>query len=282
MGARGPEACSSGPPRPPVAALLEIASPEHSHRRRQGGRSSPRTPFTARPDLMLGWNAYSGSGDVTAEVVYANYGTKDDFESSPSSASTAPARSSSRATAGTSAATRPSSPRPPAPPASSSTPIPPTPATARASRTPRAARPTTPASSAARSSRSTTPAIRSPPAVEATEDAKRLDSSDGRSAEDPRAAHRLGRGAADHARMTGAGGPAGLAGRAAVRLPPHRRRRLQGPPQGQAGAADHPKTANVIAHAARRQPPRPDGHHRLPPRRLGLRRGRSHSPARSC
>ena len=29
--------------------------------------------------LRLGWNAYSGSGDVTAEVVYANYATREDF-----------------------------------------------------------------------------------------------------------------------------------------------------------------------------------------------------------
>ena len=32
------------------------------------------------PTLWKGWNAYSGSGDVTAEVVYANYGTIADFE----------------------------------------------------------------------------------------------------------------------------------------------------------------------------------------------------------
>jgi len=38
-------------------------------------------PMTAHPDLVtLGWNAYSGSGDVTARVVYANYGTEEDFE----------------------------------------------------------------------------------------------------------------------------------------------------------------------------------------------------------
>ncbi|MBS9524632.1 M28 family peptidase [Litoribacter alkaliphilus] len=37
-------------------------------------------PFSADPNLLKGWNAYSGSGDVTAEVVYANYGTKADFE----------------------------------------------------------------------------------------------------------------------------------------------------------------------------------------------------------
>lgn len=36
--------------------------------------------FSTHPDLQKGWNAYSGSGDVTAEVVYANYGTKADFE----------------------------------------------------------------------------------------------------------------------------------------------------------------------------------------------------------
>jgi PA domain. len=36
--------------------------------------------FSAHPDLRPAWNAYSGSGDVTAEVVYANYGRKADFE----------------------------------------------------------------------------------------------------------------------------------------------------------------------------------------------------------
>lgn len=32
------------------------------------------------PLATLAWNAYSGSGDITAGVVYANYGTKADFE----------------------------------------------------------------------------------------------------------------------------------------------------------------------------------------------------------
>ena len=36
-------------------------------------------PYMSHPDLDIGWNAYSGSGDVTAEVVYANYGTLRDF-----------------------------------------------------------------------------------------------------------------------------------------------------------------------------------------------------------
>ncbi|MEQ9403894.1 MAG: M28 family peptidase [Cyclobacteriaceae bacterium] len=37
-------------------------------------------PFSSDPTLWKGWNAYSGSGDVTAEVVYVNYGTIADFE----------------------------------------------------------------------------------------------------------------------------------------------------------------------------------------------------------
>ncbi|MSR41335.1 MAG: M28 family peptidase [Phycisphaerales bacterium] len=36
-------------------------------------------PQTAHPDLNLGWNAWSGSGDVEAAVVYVNYGTREDF-----------------------------------------------------------------------------------------------------------------------------------------------------------------------------------------------------------
>ena len=37
-------------------------------------------PFSADPALTAGWNAYAGTGTVTAEVVYANYGRKADFE----------------------------------------------------------------------------------------------------------------------------------------------------------------------------------------------------------
>jgi len=40
----------------------------------------PENPYSSHPELKKGWNAYSGTGDVTAEVVYANYGTKADFE----------------------------------------------------------------------------------------------------------------------------------------------------------------------------------------------------------
>ena len=37
-------------------------------------------PFSSDPNLYMGYNAYSGTGDVTAEVVYANFGRKEDFE----------------------------------------------------------------------------------------------------------------------------------------------------------------------------------------------------------
>jgi N-acetylated-alpha-linked acidic dipeptidase len=40
----------------------------------------PEDPFSANPQMDFGWNAYSGSGDVEGEVVYANYGTKEDFD----------------------------------------------------------------------------------------------------------------------------------------------------------------------------------------------------------
>lgn len=37
-------------------------------------------PSTHDPKLVHGYSAYSGSGSVTAEVVYANYGRREDFE----------------------------------------------------------------------------------------------------------------------------------------------------------------------------------------------------------
>ena len=36
--------------------------------------------YSKHPDLKKGWNAWSGSGDVTAEVVYVNFGRKADFQ----------------------------------------------------------------------------------------------------------------------------------------------------------------------------------------------------------
>lgn len=43
-------------------------------------RALPEDPFSANPQLDFGWHAYSGSGAAQGEVVYANYGTKEDFE----------------------------------------------------------------------------------------------------------------------------------------------------------------------------------------------------------
>jgi N-acetylated-alpha-linked acidic dipeptidase len=40
----------------------------------------PEDPWSRHPGLDPGWVAYSGSGDVTGPVVYANYGRKEDFE----------------------------------------------------------------------------------------------------------------------------------------------------------------------------------------------------------
>ena len=43
-------------------------------------RNLAEDPQTAHPDLTWGWNAYSASGTVTGRIVYANYGTRADFE----------------------------------------------------------------------------------------------------------------------------------------------------------------------------------------------------------
>lgn len=69
----------------PVSAVLEVIEPGTD------GAAENRIPLitkekilpedadSSNPDLSWGWNAYSGSGDVTAAVVYANQGTKADF-----------------------------------------------------------------------------------------------------------------------------------------------------------------------------------------------------------
>ena len=52
----------------PVAMQLTNREPE-----------LPEDRFSGHPDLLNGWNAFSGSGDVTGEVVYANYGRREDY-----------------------------------------------------------------------------------------------------------------------------------------------------------------------------------------------------------
>ncbi|MCE2875960.1 MAG: hypothetical protein LW625_10065 [Planctomycetaceae bacterium] len=78
----------------PISASLEMvddgaepaAAPAAAPSPRRGVVSLPinernllEDPATAHPDLSYGWNAYSGNGDVTAPVVYANYATREDF-----------------------------------------------------------------------------------------------------------------------------------------------------------------------------------------------------------
>ena len=71
---------------------LYMPSPESAHDTKVALVTPERQPlnrqeyihdadrFSGHPDLRPAWNAYAGSGDVTAEVVYANYGRKADFE----------------------------------------------------------------------------------------------------------------------------------------------------------------------------------------------------------
>ncbi|MFM9996006.1 MAG: M20/M25/M40 family metallo-hydrolase [Phycisphaerales bacterium] len=63
----------------PVSCAVEVVSPERvSLVVKEQDLVEDR--FSTHPDQMVGWNAFSGSGDVIAGVVYANYGAKADFE----------------------------------------------------------------------------------------------------------------------------------------------------------------------------------------------------------
>ncbi len=66
-------------PNKPGESLIEIVTPSRDVLN-QKEDVIPGDSFTEDPELWKGWNAFSGSGDVTAEVVYANYGRKQDFE----------------------------------------------------------------------------------------------------------------------------------------------------------------------------------------------------------
>lgn len=63
----------------PVSAQLQVVEPDQVDISLKE-TPVPDDPFSGAADLTFGWNAYAGSGDVTAPVVYANYGTKQDFE----------------------------------------------------------------------------------------------------------------------------------------------------------------------------------------------------------
>lgn len=62
----------------PIDAAVEIVSPVHETLSIKEP-ALDEDPDSGHPDLPIGWNAYSGSGDVTAHIVYANYGRKEDF-----------------------------------------------------------------------------------------------------------------------------------------------------------------------------------------------------------
>ena len=66
-------------PNKPGKSLIEIVTPSRDVLN-QKEDVIPGDSFTEDPELWKGWNAFSGSGDVTAEVVYANYGRKQDFD----------------------------------------------------------------------------------------------------------------------------------------------------------------------------------------------------------
>ena len=66
-------------PNKPGSSLIEIVTPSRQVLN-QKEDIIPNDPFSDDPLLWKGWNAFSGSGDITAEVVYANYGRKEDFE----------------------------------------------------------------------------------------------------------------------------------------------------------------------------------------------------------
>lgn len=62
----------------PRQVKIELVSPE---RRELPNYEEPVAgdPFSQMKDAVVGFNAYSPSGDVTAPVVYANYGLEDDY-----------------------------------------------------------------------------------------------------------------------------------------------------------------------------------------------------------
>ena len=66
-------------PKNPGTSLIEIVTPNRDVLN-QKEDIIENDHYTKDPELWKGWNAFSGSGDVTAEVVYANYGRKEDFE----------------------------------------------------------------------------------------------------------------------------------------------------------------------------------------------------------
>ena len=66
-------------PSTPGESFIEIVTPSRQTLTQQENVLK-EDPFSSDELLWKGWNSFSGSGDVTAEVVYVNYGTREDFE----------------------------------------------------------------------------------------------------------------------------------------------------------------------------------------------------------
>jgi len=66
-------------PKTPGTSLIEIVTPYRAILN-QKEDVIKGDDYSKDPLLWKGWNAFSGSGDITAEVVYVNYGRKEDFE----------------------------------------------------------------------------------------------------------------------------------------------------------------------------------------------------------
>ncbi|MDN3204560.1 M28 family peptidase [Algoriphagus sediminis] len=66
-------------PNNPGKSLIEIKSPEIITLTQQEG-PVPGDDYASDPRLHKGFNAFSGSADVTAQVVYVNFGVKADYE----------------------------------------------------------------------------------------------------------------------------------------------------------------------------------------------------------
>lgn len=63
----------------PIDAAVEIVSPDRVTLPVKE-EPLPNDPFSAQDGLTIGFNAYSADGDATGEVVYANRGTRADFD----------------------------------------------------------------------------------------------------------------------------------------------------------------------------------------------------------
>lgn len=61
----------------PVEGEVEIVAPD---RLVLPVKEKAIDPFSGHAEGSIGWNAFSGSGEAISEVVYANYGRKEDFE----------------------------------------------------------------------------------------------------------------------------------------------------------------------------------------------------------